>query len=76
MSQSIRAIRFHEYGASDKLVLETIPQPELKADEVLVKVHFAGVNPIDWKIRAGYLKDYMPVSLPFSQWSYQRMISS
>jgi len=66
MSQSIRAIRFHEYGASDKLVLETIPQPELKADEVLVKVHFAGVNPIDWKIRAGYLKDYMPVSLPFT----------
>jgi NADPH:quinone reductase-like Zn-dependent oxidoreductase len=32
---------------------------------VLIEVHFAGVNPVDWKIRAGYLKDFMPVPLPF-----------
>ena len=28
-------------------------------------MHFAGVNPIDWKIRAGLLNNYMPVQLPF-----------
>ena len=31
---------------------------------MLVRVHFAGVNPIDWKLRAGYLKQFMPVPLP------------
>jgi NADPH:quinone reductase-like Zn-dependent oxidoreductase len=66
MSNDFRAIRFHEYGAADKLVLETLPLPTLEADELLVEVRFAGVNPIDWKIRAGYLKDFMPVPLPFT----------
>jgi NADPH:quinone reductase-like Zn-dependent oxidoreductase len=65
MSAEIKAIRFHEYGGSEKLVLETIPRPVPKANEVLIKVHFAGVNPVDWKFRAGYLKDFMPVQLPF-----------
>jgi hypothetical protein len=65
MSQDYKAIRFHEYGGSDKLLLETVPRPVLKADEVLIEVHFAGVNPVDWKIRSGYLKDFMPVALPF-----------
>ncbi|MGA2974287.1 MAG: NADP-dependent oxidoreductase [Spirochaetia bacterium] len=65
MSNQITAIRFHEYGGSEKLVLETIPCPVPKANEVLIKVYFAGVNPIDWKFRAGYLKDFMPLQLPF-----------
>ena len=65
MSEQMKAIRFHEYGDSDKLILETIPRPVPQVNEVLIKVHFAGVNPIDWKIRAGLLKNYMPVQLPF-----------
>ena len=65
MSEQMKAIRFHEYGGSEKLILETIPRPVPQANEVLIKVHFAGVNPIDWKIRAGLLKNYMPVQLPF-----------
>ena len=65
MSEQMKAMRFHEYGGSEKLVLETIPRPVPKANEVLIKVHFAGVNPIDWKFRAGFLKDYMPLQLPF-----------
>jgi NADPH:quinone reductase-like Zn-dependent oxidoreductase len=65
MGKEIRAVRFHEYGDSKKLILESLPLPEPKADEVLVEVHYAGVNPVDWKIRAGYLKDFMPVPLPF-----------
>ena len=65
MSAEIKAIRFHEYGGSEKLVLETIPRPVPGASEVLIKVHFAGVNPVDWKFRAGYLKDFMPLQLPF-----------
>jgi len=64
MVRDFQAIRFHEYGGSDKLVLESVPRPILKADEVLIEVHYAGVNPVDWKIRSGYLKDFMPVQLP------------
>jgi NADPH:quinone reductase-like Zn-dependent oxidoreductase len=60
------AVRFHEYGGSEKLVLDTLQRPSLKDDEVLVEVYFAGVNPIDWKIRCGYMKDFMPVHLPFT----------
>jgi NADPH:quinone reductase-like Zn-dependent oxidoreductase len=65
MSEQMKAIRFHEYGGSEKLVLESISRPVPKANEVLIKVHFAGVNPVDWKFRAGYLKEYMPLQLPF-----------
>jgi NADPH:quinone reductase-like Zn-dependent oxidoreductase len=64
MSEQMKAIRFHEYGGSEKLILESIPRPVPTGNEVLIKVHFAGVNPIDWKFRAGLLKDYMPVQLP------------
>jgi NADPH:quinone reductase-like Zn-dependent oxidoreductase len=64
MEKVVNAIRFHDYGDSNHLVLEKIPRPEPKANEVLIEVYFAGVNPIDWKIRAGYLKDFMPVPLP------------
>src|ERR1700733_12114966 len=61
---SMRAVRLHEYGPPSVLVVDTIERPEAKAGEVLIRVRFAGVNPIDWKLRAGYLKQYMPVTLP------------
>jgi NADPH:quinone reductase-like Zn-dependent oxidoreductase len=61
---SMRAVRFHSYGPPSVLVLEEIDRPEPKAGEILIKVHDAGVNPIDWKMRAGYLQQYMPVTLP------------
>ncbi len=62
---SMRAVRFHEYGPPSVLVVDEIDRPEPKAGEVLIRVHAAGVNPIDWKLRAGYLKDFMPVTLPY-----------
>lgn len=66
MVREFKAIRFHEYGGSDKLALETVPTPALKAGEILIEVHYAGVNPIDWKMRSGFLRDYMPIQLPFT----------
>jgi NADPH:quinone reductase-like Zn-dependent oxidoreductase len=32
---------------------------------VLVRVYAAGVNPADWKFRAGLLKDFLPLTLPY-----------
>lgn len=65
MIRTFRAHRFHKYGGSENLIVESIAAPELKPDELLIEVHYAGVNPVDWKIRSGYLKDFMPVPLPF-----------
>src|SRR5512142_2429070 len=62
---NMKAVRFHAYGGSDVLVYEDAPKPEPAADEVLVKVHATSVNPIDWKIRAGYLKAFRDYPLPF-----------
>jgi NADPH:quinone reductase-like Zn-dependent oxidoreductase len=60
----MKAVRFHEYGGPEVLRLEEIPKPEPADDEVLVRVHATSVNPIDWKIRAGYLKQLLPYTLP------------
>jgi NADPH:quinone reductase-like Zn-dependent oxidoreductase len=60
----MQAIRFHAYGGPEQLVLERAPRPELLVGTVLVRVHAAGVNPIDWKIRQGWLKNSMSLSLP------------
>ena len=60
----MRAIRFHEYGDSSKLSVDSVPRPVPGANEILVKVQFAGVNPIDWKLRGGFYKAFMPVTFP------------
>jgi NADPH:quinone reductase-like Zn-dependent oxidoreductase len=60
------AVRFHEYGPASGLTLESVDRPEPRDSEVLVRVHAAGVNPIDWKFRAGYLQEFMPLDLPYT----------
>jgi NADPH:quinone reductase-like Zn-dependent oxidoreductase len=50
---TMKAVRIHEFGKPEVLVYEDAPRPEPKPSEVLVKVHAAGVNPVDWKIRGG-----------------------
>ena len=50
-----RAIVFTEYGDADVLTLTEVPLPEPGPGQVRVRVHASGVNPMDWKIRRGYL---------------------
>src|SRR5664280_1232031 len=52
-TKTMKAVRIHTFGGPDVLQLEDVPVPEPKADEVLVRIHAAGVNPVDWKIREG-----------------------
>lgn len=47
----MRAIRYYQYGAAEKVLkLETLPTPDPAAGEVLVRIHAASVNPLDWHI--------------------------
>lgn len=57
---TMKAIRYHEYGKRDVLRYEDAPRPVAGAGEVLVRVHAAGVNPVDWKVREGRMKAQKP----------------
>ena len=50
----MKAIRLHAFGGPEVLCYEDAPKPELKAGEVLVRVHAIGINPPDWYLRDGY----------------------
>ncbi len=60
----MKAIRIHEYGDEGVLRYEDAPIPTIKNDEVLIKVCAAAVNPVDWKIRQGYLRERVPYKMP------------
>ena len=53
-NKTMKAIRLHQFGGAEVLRYEDAPRPELKAGEVLVRVHAAGINPPDWYLRDGY----------------------
>jgi NADPH:quinone reductase-like Zn-dependent oxidoreductase len=59
-----RAIRFHDYGGPEVLHFEGIEQPAPKDGEILVRVHAASVNSVDWKIRDGLLRKRFNLQLP------------
>ena len=48
---TMRAISQDAFGGPEVLQLGEVPRPEPLPTEVLVRVHAAGVNPVDWKTR-------------------------
>jgi NADPH:quinone reductase-like Zn-dependent oxidoreductase len=52
-AQKMQAIMYRCYGSPDVLKLETVEKPTPADDEVLVKVHAASVNPLDWHYMRG-----------------------
>lgn len=59
----MKAIVIKSYGSNDVVDYAEVDQPKPGAGEVLIKVHAAGVNPVDWKIRNG-LGQRLGMSLP------------
>ncbi|WP_246166963.1 NADP-dependent oxidoreductase [Oryzomonas japonica] len=62
--ETMKSVRIHAYGGPEALVYEDAPLPQLGKDEILVRVHAAAVNPVDWKIREGHLKGMLDSRLP------------
>lgn len=59
----MKAIRIKRFGGPEAVAVEDVPRPEPKAGEVLVRVHAASINPLDWKLREGMMKE---LPLPFT----------
>ncbi|MFE9395132.1 NADP-dependent oxidoreductase [Streptomyces flavidovirens] len=60
----MKAITYRTYGSPDALSYEDVPEPKLGPDSVLVRVKAASVNPVDWKIQAGYLDSVLDAVFP------------
>ena len=53
----MKAIKIHEFGRPDVLKYEDIPEPQPSPGEIRIRIIAAGVNPMDWKIRSGYISE-------------------
>jgi NADPH:quinone reductase-like Zn-dependent oxidoreductase len=60
----MKAVTAPRYGDPDVLTYGAIDDPKVGPDAVLVRVRAAGVNPVDWKIVAGYLDPLMHIHFP------------
>ncbi len=61
----MKAVQINQYGSVDVLeIINNCPEPSLKKGQVLIENYSASINAIDWKMRAGYLQKWAPLSLP------------
>ncbi|MET0965625.1 MAG: NADP-dependent oxidoreductase [Nakamurella sp.] len=58
------ALQFKEYGGPEVLTVDQAPEVHAGAGQIRVTVRASSVNPIDWKIRAGYLAQGKPMTSP------------
>lgn len=60
----MKAVYIEQYGNAEKLILGEIEKPEISSTQVLIKVRGAGVNPVDWMVRDGFMQDSGMHKLP------------
>jgi NADPH:quinone reductase-like Zn-dependent oxidoreductase len=61
----MKAIVLHEYGPASVLKYEDVADPRPAKGEVLVRVAATSINPADWLVRAGAVKDIIPITFPY-----------
>ena len=60
----MKAFVIDRYGSGVRVRAGDMPDPVMRDDDVLVRIHAAGVNPLDSKIRSGEFKLLLPYRLP------------
>jgi len=61
----MKAVVLHEFGPASNLKYEDFQYPKPGAGEVLVRVSATSLNPVDWMLRSGAVKDIIPIEFPF-----------
>ena len=64
----MKAVRVHAYGGPEVLKCEDAPRPLAGPGQLLIRVHAAGVNPVDWKLREGHPKEWRSSSRRCCRW--------
>ncbi|RKR88670.1 NADPH:quinone reductase-like Zn-dependent oxidoreductase [Micromonospora pisi] len=61
----MKAVQFTEYGEPDVLQMAEVPEPHAGAGQIRVTVRAIGVNPWDWKVRSGAMRQFLPIDFPY-----------
>jgi NADPH:quinone reductase-like Zn-dependent oxidoreductase len=62
--RTMKAVIINKFGGNDVVEIQDLPRPAPRPEEVLIKVHTASINPVDWKIRSGMLKIFTGSRFP------------
>ncbi|MFD2700870.1 NADP-dependent oxidoreductase [Paenibacillus shunpengii] len=60
----MKAVVINQYGSKEELVEQEVNIPNPEANQVVVKLEATSINPIDWKLREGYLKEMFDWEFP------------
>ena len=61
----MKSVQINRYGSSEVIEInQNTPSPKLSPGKVLVDIKAAGINPVDWKIREGYMKQMISLQFP------------
>lgn len=60
----MKAVVIEQFGGIDKIKISDVPRPSPAKGEVLIRIRYSGVNPVDWKIGEGVLKEKLPHEFP------------
>ncbi len=64
MNKTMKAAQINRYGADAVEINPDAPPPVPEKGKIVVKVHAAGVNPFDWKLREGYMQSVIALTFP------------
>jgi len=64
LARSMKALVYSDFGGNDQFELVERDRPHIGPDTLVVRVVAAGINPVDYKIREGYLRGLLDTRLP------------